>query len=62
MRLGYASEKFMQALVKQGLLKAVKTCKLKFREHCVLSTKIKVKFGTTIHRTRGILDDVHTDI
>jgi len=31
-------------------------------EHCVIGNKMKVKFGTVIHRTEGILDYVHTDI
>ena len=62
MRLDQTSEKFMQALAKQGLLNVVKTCKLKFYKHYVLKRKTKVKFGTAIHRTKGILDYVHTDI
>jgi len=35
MRLGHAGEKALQGLVKQGLLKGVKTGKLGFCEHCV---------------------------
>ena len=62
MRLGHAGEKSMQALAKQGLLKGAKTCKLEFCEHCVLGKKSKVKFGTAIHRTKRILDYVHTDV
>ena len=62
MRLGHAGEKSMQTLTKQGLLKDAKTCKLEFCEHCVLGKKSKVKFGTAIHRTKGIFDYVHTDV
>jgi len=62
MRLGHAGEKPMQTLVKQDLLKGAKICKLKFCEHRVLGKKIKVKLGTRIHRTKGILDYVHTNI
>jgi len=40
----------------------VKTCKLEFYEHCVISKKKKVKFDTIIHRTERILDYVHKDI
>jgi len=47
-RLGHAGEKFLEALIKHGLLKGAKTCKIEFCEHCVLSKKIKVKFGTKI--------------
>lgn len=62
MRLGHAGEKALQGLVKQGLLKGAKTCKLGFCEHCVLGKQTRVKFGTAIHRTEGILDYVHTDV
>ena len=35
---------------------------LEFCVHCVIGKKRKVKFGTAIHRTEGILDYIHTDI
>jgi len=62
MGLGRAGEKSIQALAEQGLLKGANTCKLKFCEHCVLRKKTKVKFGTAIHLTHGILDYVQTDV
>ncbi|KAM1225757.1 hypothetical protein ACFX13_045186 [Malus domestica] len=62
MRLGHAGEKAWQGLVKQGLLKGAKACKLEFCEHCVLGKQTRVKFGTAIHHTKGILDYVHTDV
>ncbi|CAL9014787.1 unnamed protein product, partial [Prunus brigantina] len=62
MRLGHAGEKALQGLVKQGLLKGAKACKLEFCEHCVLGKQTRVKFGTAIHHTKGILDYVHTDV
>ena len=62
MRLGHAGEKSLQTLAKQGLLKGTKTCKLEFCEHCVLGKQRRVKFGTGIHNTKGILDYVHSDV
>ncbi|GMP93218.1 hypothetical protein CsSME_00043150 [Camellia sinensis var. sinensis] len=62
MRLGHVGEKALQGLVKQGLLKGAKTGKLEFYEHCVLGKQTRIKFGTAIHRTKGILDYVHTDV
>ncbi|BBN69538.1 hypothetical protein Prudu_1005S000200 [Prunus dulcis] len=41
MRLGHAGEKALQGLVKQGLLKGAKACKLEFCEHCVLVSKLE---------------------
>lgn len=62
MRLGHTGEKSLQMLAKQGLLKGTKTCKLEFCEHCVLGKQRRVKFGTAIHNTKGILDYVHSDV
>ena len=59
MRLGHAREKFMQTSAKQDLLKGVKTNKLKFCEHCVLSKKTKVKFDISILHTKGIFLCAH---
>jgi len=39
MRLRHTGEKNLQALAKKGLLKGVKTCKLEFCEHCVISKR-----------------------
>ena len=62
MRLGNAGEKSLQTLAMQGLLKGAKTCKLDFCEQCVLGKQKRVKFGTAIHNTEGILDYIHTDV
>ena len=62
MRLGHAGEKSLQTLAIQGLLKGAKTCKLDFCEQCVLGKQKKVKFGTAIHNTEGILDYIYTDV
>ncbi|KAH9670687.1 retrovirus-related pol polyprotein from transposon TNT 1-94-like protein [Citrus sinensis] len=55
-RLGHAGEKSLQILMRHGLLKGTKTCKLNFCEHCVVGKKTRVKFGTTNHDTRKILE------
>ena len=62
MRLGHAGEKSLQTFSMQGLLKGAKTCKLDFCEQCVLGKQKRVKFGTAIHNTKGILDYIHTDV
>ena len=62
MRLGRTGEKSMQALAKQRLLKGAKTCKLEFCEHCIIDKKTKVKFGTAIPCTEGILDYIHINV
>ena len=62
MRLGHAGEKSLQTLAMQGLLKGAKTCKLDFCKQCVLGKQKRVKFGTAIHNTKGILDYIYTDV
>ncbi|KAG8492732.1 hypothetical protein CXB51_010465 [Gossypium anomalum] len=62
MKLGHASEKSLQILANQGLLKGAKAYKLKFCEHCVLGKQKRVKFGIAIHKTKGILEYVHSDV
>ena len=62
MRLGHAREKSLQTMAMQGLLKGAKTCKLYFCEPCVLRKQKRVKFGTAIHNTEGILDYIHTNV
>ena len=62
MRLGHAGEKSLKTLAMQGLLKGAKTCKMDFCKQCVLGKQKRVKFGTAIHNTEGILDYIHTDV
>ncbi|GJX81498.1 retrovirus-related pol polyprotein from transposon TNT 1-94 [Tanacetum coccineum] len=62
MRLGHAGEKSLNLLIKQGLLKGLSSCKLELYEHCINGKTTRVKFGTTIHKTQGILDYVHSNV
>lgn len=48
--------------MKQGVLKGATTCKLGLCEHYVLGKQTKVSFGTAVHKTKGILEYVHSDI
>jgi len=60
-RLGHTGEKSLQALTKQGLLKVVSTCKLKFCEHYIIGKKTS-EICTSTHCTEEILDYDHTDV
>ena len=62
MRLGHAGGKSLKTLASQGLLKGLKHCVMDFCEHCVKGKHTRVKFGTAIHNTEGILDYVHSDV
>jgi hypothetical protein len=52
----------MIELSKQDLLCGLKIDKLDFSEHCIYGKICKVKFSTTIHCTKGIVDYVYFDL
>ena len=61
MQLGHMGERGMLELYKRNLLKGIKTCKLDLCKFCVFGKQNK-QFKTTTHKTKGVLDYVHTDI
>ncbi|TXG74350.1 hypothetical protein EZV62_002929 [Acer yangbiense] len=58
-RLG---ERGLQELQKQGLLCRDKLEKLDFCEHYVYGKATRVKFSSSIHKTKEILSYVHSDL
>ena len=62
MRLGHMDEHGLMELHKRKLLKSIKTSKLEFCKYCVFGKQNKVQFKTTTHKTKGILDYVHTNV
>ena len=62
MRLGHMSELGMAELMKRNLLHGCTMSKTPFCEHCVFGKHKRVKFPTSIHTTKGILDYVHADL
>ncbi|WVZ81331.1 hypothetical protein U9M48_028721 [Paspalum notatum var. saurae] len=62
MRLGHMSELGLQELSKRGLLDGCNITKLEFCEHCVFGKHKRVKFNTSRHTTKSILDYVHSDL
>uniref|UniRef100_A0A2N9FLA5 CCHC-type domain-containing protein n=1 Tax=Fagus sylvatica TaxID=28930 RepID=A0A2N9FLA5_FAGSY len=62
MRLGHMSECGMRELHKRNLLIGIKSCKLDFCKYCIMGKQCRVRFKTATHKTKGILDYVHSDI
>ena len=62
MRLGHMSERRLTILSTRGLLDGQKMRELDFCEHCVFGKQCKVKFNTGVHRTKGTLDYIHSDL
>ena len=56
------SESGLTELVKQGFLGNVNLQGMEFCETCVYGKASRMKFGTGIQRTKGILDYVHSDL
>jgi hypothetical protein len=61
-RLGHMSEQTLHELCKRGLLDEHSINKLKFCEHCVFGKHKRVSFNTSTHKSKGILDYVHSDL
>lgn len=62
MRLGHMSERGMAILGKQGLLDGCKVGTLDFCDCCIFGKQCMVKFNTGIHRTKGTLDYIYSDL
>ncbi|KAL5740548.1 hypothetical protein ACOSQ2_029728 [Xanthoceras sorbifolium] len=62
MRLGHMSERCLSELSRRGLLCSQSTSKLDFCEHCIFGKQKRVSFSTAIHRTKGTLDYIHSDL
>jgi len=62
MRFGHIREKSLQALPKKGSLEGASTRNMEFGGYGVLDKKTKVKFGTSTHRSEGLLDCIHVSI
>ena len=62
MRLGHMSERGLSELSRRGLLCGQSTSKLDFCEHCIFGKQKRVSFSTAIHRTKGTLDYIHSDL
>ncbi|KAH7550154.1 hypothetical protein JRO89_XS13G0144400 [Xanthoceras sorbifolium] len=62
MRLGHMSERGLSELSRRGLLCDQSTSKLDFCEHCIFGKQKRVSFSTAIHRTKGTLDYIHSDL
>jgi hypothetical protein len=56
MRFGLMSELVLVELSKRGLLDGHTINKVQFCEHCVFGKHKRVKFNTSTHTTKGILD------
>ena len=62
LRLAHMSMKGLQELEKQGLLYGDKMGSLDFCENCVFGKAHRAKFPKGVHRSKHVLDYVHTDL
>ena len=62
MRLGHMSEWGMTILSKRSLLCGQCTSSLEFCEHCVFDKQKRLSFAMAIHRTKEMLDYIHSDL
>uniref|UniRef100_A0A1S3YRG2 Uncharacterized mitochondrial protein AtMg00300-like n=1 Tax=Nicotiana tabacum TaxID=4097 RepID=A0A1S3YRG2_TOBAC len=62
MSLGHMSARGLKMLSNHNLLEGENINTLDFCEHCVLRKQKKVSFSTGKHKTRGVLDYIHSDL
>ena len=62
LRLGHVSKRGLNELSNQDLLGNDKLGTLNFCENCIFGKSNRVKFGNVIHKTKGILNYIHTDL
>lgn len=61
-RLGHIGLKGLQELCRQGILDSKVISIIDLCESCVLGKSHKLKFSSTTHSTKGIIDYVHVDL
>ncbi|PKU72470.1 Retrovirus-related Pol polyprotein from transposon TNT 1-94 [Dendrobium catenatum] len=62
LRLGHVSQKGLEELSKQGLLRGDTVHNLEFYEECIYGRTTRVRFTPATHSSKGILDYVHSDL
>ena len=61
-RLGHMSEKGMKILERQGVLGDNKLDPIEFCEVCVLGKSSRTSLKNAVHKTKGTLDYIHSDL
>ena len=61
-KLGHISEKGLKILSDRKLLHRLTNVTLPFCEHCVISKQHRLKFGTSISKSKYILDLIYSDV
>ena len=62
MRLSHMSKRGLQILHKKSALPGIKYCKLDHYKFCIMSRQRRVVFSTSQHKTKGLLDLIHTNV
>ena len=62
MHLRHMSENGMTEFSRRGLLDGHETCKLQFCEHCIFGKQKRVRFSLGIHKSKGSLDYLQTNL
>jgi len=62
MRLGYMSKCGLRALHGKGVLPGIKQSKLNLRKFYITGRQSRVFFTISVHKTKSLLDLIHTDV
>ena len=61
-RYGYMSERGLRALHCKRVLLYIKQYKLNLCKFCIMARQSRVAFTTSVHKTKSLLDLIHTDV
>ena len=61
-RMGHMSMKGLLELTRQSLLDKKHISNLQFCDNCIIGKAHRLKFVTTTHRTKGVLDYIYSDL
>jgi len=62
MRLRHMSEQGFQSLHKKSALPGIKYCKFDLCKFYIMGRQCRVTFSTSQHKTKGLLDLIHTNV
>ena len=62
MRFGHMSERDFQVLHNRSVLPGIKYCKLDLCKFCIMGRQRRVVFSTSQHKTKSLLDLIHTNV
>ena len=62
MHIRHMNKRVLQALYNKKVIPGIKYCKLDLCKFCIIGRQCRVGFFTSRHKTKGMLNLIHTDV